>query len=96
MTGILTAYAVRDPEIGYCQGMSDLASAFVAITQDDALAFWGFERLMRRVRANFKIDDMGFRAVTSALYRVLQVIFCVCVCWGKGGSVLGGEEDVIF
>lgn len=74
LCSILTAYAVRDPEIGYCQGMSDLASAFVMIFNDDALAFWGFERFMRRVRANYKIDDFGYRAVTSALYRTLQEV----------------------
>lgn len=73
LAGILSAYAVRDPEVGYCQGMSDLAAAFVlVIPDDDALAFWCFERLMRSARHNFKLDDMGFRAVTGALMAALQ------------------------
>ena len=31
--------------------MSDLALPFLLLTDDDALAFWCFERLMRKVRA---------------------------------------------
>ncbi|KAF8047225.1 hypothetical protein N665_3141s0005 [Sinapis alba] len=42
LVGILEAYAVYDPEIGYCQGMSDLLSPLIAVIEDDVLAFWCF------------------------------------------------------
>ncbi|BBN14891.1 hypothetical protein MPTK1_6g15340 [Marchantia polymorpha subsp. ruderalis] len=50
---ILALYAWYDQEIGYCQGMSDLCSPLVVLYTDDADAFWVFERIMARVRANF-------------------------------------------
>lgn len=40
---------------------SDLASIFVLLFEDDALAFACFERLMRAARRNFKHDETGIR-----------------------------------
>lgn len=40
---------------------SDLASIFVQLFDDDALAFACFERLMRSARRNFKHDETGIR-----------------------------------
>lgn len=101
---VLSAYAKTDPEVGYCQGMSDLAIPFLVLfttpltasdpsgpeaesavrsgdassspqrllvdDQDDplqgeALAFWCFHSLMKRVRQNFLPDDNGVFAVLS-------------------------------
>ncbi|KAJ6388443.1 hypothetical protein OIU77_026920 [Salix suchowensis] len=39
---ILEAYALYDPEIGYCQGMSDLLSPIIAVMEEDFSAFWWF------------------------------------------------------
>ncbi|GIM16371.1 hypothetical protein Vretimale_19034, partial [Volvox reticuliferus] len=50
---LLSAYAVHDPALGYCQGMSDLALPFVLLLEDDVMAFWCFVRFMGKVRANF-------------------------------------------
>ena len=61
LVNLLSAYAVHDPETGYCQGMSDLAAIFVQLFQDDALAFACFERLMRSARRNFKHDETGIK-----------------------------------
>lgn len=44
LVAILEAYAVYDKETGYCQGMSDLLSPFVALIESDAEAFWCFQR----------------------------------------------------
>uniref|UniRef100_A0A0E0BKQ7 Rab-GAP TBC domain-containing protein n=1 Tax=Oryza glumipatula TaxID=40148 RepID=A0A0E0BKQ7_9ORYZ len=46
---ILAVYAWIDKEIGYCQGMSDLCSPMIVLLNDEADAFWCFERLMRRL-----------------------------------------------
>lgn len=72
LVNILSAYAVHDPETGYCQGMSDLASIFVQLFEDDALAFACFERLMRSARRNFRHDETGIRHQLQQIARVLR------------------------
>ncbi|KAG2309569.1 hypothetical protein Bca52824_029317 [Brassica carinata] len=56
MSDILAVYAWVDPATGYCQGMSDLVSPFVVLFEDNADAFWCFEMLIRRTRANFQME----------------------------------------
>lgn len=41
--------------------MSDLAAPFLTIFEDDAMAFWCFERLLQRVSRNFRHDEVGIR-----------------------------------
>ncbi|KAL4444555.1 hypothetical protein ABPG77_002372 [Micractinium sp. CCAP 211/92] len=72
LVNLLSAYAVHDPETGYCQGMSDLASIFVQLFEDDALAFACFERLMRSARRNFRHDETGIRHQLQQIARVLR------------------------
>mmetsp|Transcript_23943 Transcript_23943/g.66479 ORF Transcript_23943/g.66479 Transcript_23943/m.66479 type:complete len:470 (+) Transcript_23943:176-1585(+) len=72
LVSILSAYAVHDPEVGYCQGMSDLAAPFVVVLQDDVEAFWCFECFMRTVRRNFCTSGEGMRGQLKALAFALQ------------------------
>eukprot|EP00897_Mesotaenium_endlicherianum_P007848 jgi/Mesen1/7091/ME000369S06414 len=72
LVAILEAYAVHDPEIGYCQGMSDLLSPFVALIADDSEAFWCYERFMRKVRQNFRTDEVGIRRQLDAISAILR------------------------
>lgn len=60
---LLSAYAVHDPDIGYCQGMSDLAAAALRVVPGETLAFACFERIMRAARRNFRHDEAGIRHV---------------------------------
>ncbi|CAL0303828.1 unnamed protein product [Lupinus luteus] len=46
---ILAVYARIDTDVGYGQGMSDLCSPMIMLLNDEADAFWCFERLMRRL-----------------------------------------------
>ncbi|XP_020250610.1 TBC1 domain family member 15-like isoform X2 [Asparagus officinalis] len=46
---ILAVYSWVDKDIGYCQGMSDLCSPISILVENEADAFWCFERLMRRI-----------------------------------------------
>jgi hypothetical protein len=71
LVNVLSAYAVHDPETGYCQGMSDLAAVFVQLLDDDALAFACFERLMRGARQNFRHDEAGIAAQLRQVGRVV-------------------------
>lgn len=73
---ILAVYAWIDTDVGYCQGMSDLCSPMIILLDDEADAFWCFERLMRRLRGNFRCTDnsVGVEAQLSNLASITQVI----------------------
>ncbi|OMO80540.1 hypothetical protein CCACVL1_12883 [Corchorus capsularis] len=73
---ILSVYAWIDTDVGYCQGMSDLCSPMIILLEDEADAFWCFERLMRRLRGNFRCTEssVGVEAQLSNLAAVTQVI----------------------
>ncbi|OVA19200.1 Rab-GTPase-TBC domain [Macleaya cordata] len=74
---ILAVYAWVDKDIGYCQaGMSDLCSPMVILLENEADAFWCFERLMRRVRGNFKCtkSSIGVQSQLSTLAAIVKVV----------------------
>ncbi|CAA0406881.1 unnamed protein product [Arabidopsis thaliana] len=72
LVGILEAYAVYDPEIGYCQGMSDLLSPLIAVMEDDVLAFWCFVGFMSKARHNFRLDEVGIRRQLSMVSKIIK------------------------
>ncbi|KAK9133514.1 hypothetical protein Scep_013042 [Stephania cephalantha] len=73
---ILAVYAWIDKDVGYCQGMSDLCSPMIILLDDEADAFWCFERLMRRLRGNFRCTEssVGVEAQLSNLAAITQVV----------------------
>lgn len=73
---ILSVYAWVDNDIGYCQGMSDLCSPISIILEHEADAFWCFERLMRRVRDNFKSTStsIGVRSQLTTLSSIMKAV----------------------
>ncbi|CAL5405657.1 unnamed protein product [Camellia sinensis] len=73
---ILAVYAWFDSDVGYCQGMSDLCSPMIILLEDEADAFWCFERLMRRMRGNFRCTEtsVGVETQLSNLASITQVI----------------------
>ncbi|GAU46187.1 hypothetical protein TSUD_93740, partial [Trifolium subterraneum] len=73
---ILAVYARRDIDVGYGQGMSDLCSPMIILLNDEADAFFCFERLMRRLRGNFRCTDnsVGVEAQLNNLALITQVI----------------------
>ncbi|KAJ6347230.1 hypothetical protein OIU76_003846 [Salix suchowensis] len=64
---ILDAYALYDPEIGYCQGMSDLLSPIIAVMEEDVSAFWWFVGFMKKARHSFRLDEVGIRRQLGGL-----------------------------
>ncbi|XP_010545201.1 PREDICTED: TBC1 domain family member 15 [Tarenaya hassleriana] len=73
---ILSVYAWIDTDVGYCQGMSDLCSPMIILLEDEADSFWCFERLMRRLRGNFRSTgrSVGVEAQLTHLASITQVI----------------------
>ncbi|KAL6529061.1 hypothetical protein OROHE_014805 [Orobanche hederae] len=75
---ILAVYAWFDSDVGYCQGMSDLCSPMIILLEDEADAFWCFERLMRRLRGNFRCTGssvgVGVEAQLGNLASITQVV----------------------
>ncbi|BAF26986.1 rab GTPase-activating protein 22 [Oryza sativa Japonica Group] len=69
---ILEAYAIYDPEIGYCQGMSDLLAPLLAVLEDDNEAFWCFAGFMRKARHNFRLDEVGIRRQLNMVARIIK------------------------
>lgn len=50
---ILTTFALNNPDVSYCQGMSDLAAPLLVVTEDETLAYLCFCKVMERLRSNF-------------------------------------------
>ncbi|KAI5069032.1 hypothetical protein GOP47_0015333 [Adiantum capillus-veneris] len=73
LVGILEAYALFDPETGYCQGMSDLLSPFVALLDEDYQAFWCFVQFMNTARHNFRLDEAGIRRQLNKISSIFKV-----------------------
>lgn len=73
---VLAVYAWVDNDIGYVQGMSDICSPMVILLENEADAFWCFERAMRRLRENFRCStsSIGVQAQLSTLSQIIKVI----------------------
>ncbi|CAM6015315.1 unnamed protein product [Sphagnum balticum] len=73
---ILAVYCWLDPDIGYCQGMSDFCSPVALMFVDEADAFWCFERIMHRVRESFKCTDqsVGVQKQLETLAILMKVL----------------------
>jgi TBC1 domain family member 15 len=69
---MLLTYNEYNRDLGYVQGMSDLLAPIYAVVQDDALAFWGFQKFMDRMERNFLRDQSGMRSQLVTLEQLVQ------------------------
>ncbi|XP_050237854.1 rab GTPase-activating protein 22-like isoform X2 [Mercurialis annua] len=72
LVAILEAYTLYDPEIGYCQGMSDLLSPIIAVMTEDDEAFWCFVGFMKKARHNFRLDEVGIRRQLNIVSKIIK------------------------
>ncbi|KAK5654812.1 hypothetical protein OQA88_6848 [Cercophora sp. LCS_1] len=72
MKDMLLTYNEYNRGLGYVQGMSDLLAPIYAVLQDDALAFWAFQRFMERMERNFLRDQSGMRSQLLTLDHLVQ------------------------
>lgn len=90
---ILLNYAVYNPEMGYCQGMSDLVAPLLTEIQDESDTFWCFVGLMENTifissprdedmeRQLVSCHRLGLRAKISAQLISEQLISWACLIW---------------
>ncbi|KAE8686107.1 Ypt/Rab-GAP domain of gyp1p superfamily protein isoform 5 [Hibiscus syriacus] len=73
---VLAIYSWVDADIGYVQGMNDICSPMVILLEDEADAFWCFERAMRRLRENFRCSttSIGVQSQLGTLSQVVKTI----------------------
>ncbi|KAJ0971083.1 hypothetical protein J5N97_019042 [Dioscorea zingiberensis] len=72
LVAVLEAYALYDPEIGYCQGMSDLLTPILTVMDKDDEAFWCFVGFMKKARHNFRLDEVGIRRQLSIVSKIIK------------------------
>ncbi|KAK3944167.1 GTPase-activating protein GYP7 [Diplogelasinospora grovesii] len=72
MKDMLLTYNEYNRDLGYVQGMSDLLAPIYAVLQDDAMAFWGFQKFMERMERNFLRDQSGMRMQLTTLDHLVQ------------------------
>ena len=71
---ILTTFAFNNPDISYCQGMSDLAAPLLVIFNNETLAYLGFCKIMDRLRNNFLLKGTALMGKFSQLSLLLLTV----------------------
>jgi hypothetical protein len=61
LAAVLSAYALHDPEVGYCQGMNEVAACFLDNVPDESEAFWCFAAFLDGFRSHFIISPSPSR-----------------------------------
>lgn len=74
LRNMLLSYVMFNFDLGYCQGMSDLAAPMLYVMDDEAEAFWGFESLMGTFESNFNVDGTGMHCQLAALRKLVEVV----------------------
>ncbi|KAI8995161.1 rab-GTPase-TBC domain-containing protein [Gaertneriomyces semiglobifer] len=75
---ILVTYSMYNFEIGYVQGMNDLAAPLLAIMQDESETFWTFVGIMqfgqKNLEKNFARDQTGMRTQLHRLELLIKFL----------------------
>ncbi|KAJ3255928.1 hypothetical protein HK103_005844 [Boothiomyces macroporosus] len=74
LRNILMTYTILNFELGYVQGMSDLAAPILEIVKDEAEAFWCYVGLMEKMKQNFQRDQSGMQNQLRKLELLLKVL----------------------
>ncbi|XVE72903.1 hypothetical protein DITRI_Ditri11bG0075500 [Diplodiscus trichospermus] len=73
---VLAIYSWVDDDISYVQGMNDICSPMIILFENEADAFWCFERAMRRLRENFRCNttSIGVQSQLGLLSQVIKTV----------------------
>lgn len=70
---VLHSFAALHPEIGYCQGLNNIAAVFVALGFDDAMATAGVESLVTRCCPSYHMPGLpGFISDAAVLKKLVS------------------------
>ncbi|CAH8864343.1 unnamed protein product [Trichobilharzia szidati] len=73
---VLAAYSVYNADVGYCQGMSELAGLFLIYIEDEEDAFWALNQLMTGYRHNmhsvYVADFPGLKRLFAHHERIVR------------------------
>ncbi|KAJ3112365.1 GTPase activating protein [Physocladia obscura] len=72
LKNVLITYTVYDFDLGYVQGMNDLLSPILAVTNNEIEAFWTFKGWMDLKKSNFFRDQSGMRNELSLLELLIK------------------------
>uniref|UniRef100_A0A8D2IS81 TBC1 domain family member 17 n=1 Tax=Varanus komodoensis TaxID=61221 RepID=A0A8D2IS81_VARKO len=74
LNDVLMTYCMYNFDLGYVQGMSDLLSPILYITQNEVDAFWCFCGFMELVHRNFEESQESMKRQLSQLNLLLRVL----------------------
>ncbi|KAJ7313908.1 hypothetical protein JRQ81_005706 [Phrynocephalus forsythii] len=74
LNDVLMTYCMYNFDLGYVQGMSDLLSPILYITQNEVDAFWCFCGFMELVHRNFEESQESMKRQLSQLTLLLRVL----------------------
>ncbi|KAL7990057.1 hypothetical protein Chor_012723 [Crotalus horridus] len=74
LNDVLMTYCMYNFDLGYVQGMSDLLSPILYITQNEVDAFWCFCSFMELVHHNFEESQESMKRQLSQLTLLLRVL----------------------
>lgn len=74
LTNLLMTYMMYDFDIGYVQGMSDLAGPILYMYNGDIVkSFWVFVEVMKLFRRNFELTQKTIHFQLDSLYKLLKI-----------------------
>lgn len=74
LTSLLMTYMMYDFDIGYVQGMSDLAGPILFMYKGDLVkSFWIFVEVMKLFRRNFELTQKTIHFQLNCLYELIKI-----------------------
>jgi hypothetical protein len=67
-----TVRGVTTEELGYCQGMADLATPLYAELLEESVAFRAYAGLLARIGRNFNVDQTGMQRQLAQLDKLMR------------------------
>jgi hypothetical protein len=75
LENVLMAFSLYNVDVGYVQGMNDLAAPIIQVCNDEADAFWCLEKFMSKFTLrNFSETQLGIKQQLTSISLLLKVI----------------------
>ncbi|XP_072889981.1 TBC1 domain family member 17 [Hemitrygon akajei] len=74
LNDVLMTYCMYNFDLGYVQGMSDLLSPILYVTQNEVDSFWCFTGFMEKVHRNFEESQESMKEQLEKLALLLRVL----------------------